>query len=129
MCAKIKLLIRYVNLNSYVADDNLWQHLQFCCYWINFERKENKFDMWVLLNYDFKLRLNQKECLWQIKLEFGNKASSSATVFRWFTEFCRSQNCLLIFVKNTQENLYQLYSQKMCWPYKTLHLPNETEGT
>lgn len=37
------------------TEDHLWQQLKFRQWRINFETKENEFDVKVLLYYDFKL--------------------------------------------------------------------------
>ena len=43
----------------------------------------------AMIFYYFKAGLNQNECLQRLRLAFGNKCPSRATVFRWFKEFCR----------------------------------------
>ncbi|GFV32060.1 histone-lysine N-methyltransferase SETMAR [Trichonephila clavipes] len=44
--------------------------------------------------YDFKVELNQDECVQQLKLAFNEESKCQAAIFRWFTEFCRGRNSL-----------------------------------
>lgn len=61
---------------------------------INFERKKNVVDSRALLHYDFKLSLNQEECLKWLQLVYGKEPPSHATIFRWSIEFLRGENSL-----------------------------------
>ncbi|GFV51135.1 histone-lysine N-methyltransferase SETMAR [Trichonephila clavipes] len=47
-----------------------------------------------MIFYDFKARLNQKECVQQLQLAFGDESSYHATVFRWLKNFCSGHNSL-----------------------------------
>ncbi|KAF8795395.1 hypothetical protein HNY73_003248 [Argiope bruennichi] len=46
----------------------------------------------AMIFYDFKAGFNQEDCIQHLRLAFGNEGPSSATVFRWFTEFHRGRN-------------------------------------
>ncbi|GFV96884.1 histone-lysine N-methyltransferase SETMAR [Trichonephila clavipes] len=47
-----------------------------------------------MIFYDFKAGLNQEECVQRLQLAFGDKSACHAIVFRWFKEFCSSNNSL-----------------------------------
>ena len=45
----------------------------------------------AMIFYDFKLGLDQEEWLQRLLLAYEDKAPSLATVFRWFTKFCKDR--------------------------------------
>ena len=61
---------------------------------------------------DFKMRLDQEECLQHQQFVYENKAPSHATIFRWFTEFHRGRNSLLN-EKHTGKPLSAAISENM----------------
>ena len=68
-----------------VAVNNLWQNLLIRYCGINFERKKMKLIQEyfrVLIFYDFKTSLGQKECLQHLQLAYRDEAASRTAVFR-----------------------------------------------
>ena len=41
----------------------------------------------VMIFYDFKVGLNENQCVERLHSAFGGEAPSRATVFRWFSEY------------------------------------------
>lgn len=44
----------------------------------------------------FKRKEKKKKCLQRLQLPFGNEALSRVALFRWFTEFHKCPNSLLV---------------------------------
>lgn len=53
----------------------------------------------AMIYYDFRRGLTQEQCFNQLNSTFGNEAPSTATVYRWYTEFKRGRSSLTDEVK------------------------------
>ena len=53
----------------------------------------------AIIFYNFRRGLTQEQCINQLNLTFGDEVPSTATVYRWYTEFKRGRSSLTDEVK------------------------------